>query len=102
MGNVADPRDDAIVDLQIARKRAEAAFAADGVIDENEALSLRLMDSGIATVSSFRLREKAADAFVKIGVNKYVRTLFKDADAAISDLPGNVIAFPEHSPLDAA
>lgn len=108
MGNVADPRDDAVMDLCTARTYARQSFLADGVIDPNEERVLTLMEEATNVISIYRLREKAADAFVKIGVNKYVRTLFKDANAAITiftpplDTPSNVVAFPARTPLEAS
>lgn len=111
VANVADPRDDAIIDLRIVYKAIYQEYQSnDGRIDSSEQDTLTLLESAANVVSTYRLREKAADAFVKIGVNKYVRTLFKDANAAIAiftpplDTPSNVVPFTGHghSPLEAS
>ena len=111
VANVADPRDDAIIDLRIVYRAIYQEYQSnDGMIDSSEQHTLTLLESAANVVSTYRLREKAADAFVKIGVNKYTRSLFRDADAVIaiftppSDVPSNVVPFSGHghSPLEAS
>jgi len=109
VANVADPRDDAIIDLRIVYKAIYQEYQSnDGRIDSSEQRTLTLLDSAANVVSTYRLREKAADAFVKIGVNRYTRTLFRDANAAITiftppvDTPSNVVAFPHRTPREAS
>ncbi|MGI8406024.1 MAG: hypothetical protein ACR2OE_14900 [Thermomicrobiales bacterium] len=94
MGNVADPRDDALLDLRISQNRILHAFNADGSIDPSEQTALNLLDNAIAQLSDYRLREKAADTWVKVGtMNKYVRGLYRDAGVEIPAVPVNVTQF---------
>ncbi len=111
VANVADPRDDAIIDLRIVYKAIYQEYQSnDGRIDSSEQHTLTLLESAANVVSTYRLREKAADAFVKVGINKYTRSLFRDADAVIaiftpsSEVPANVVPFSGHghSPLEAS
>lgn len=99
MANVPSPVDDIVFDLKRASRALRTWFMRDGRIDEDERVMLVAIETSTDELSAFRLRQQAAEQWVKTGtVTAYTRQNFRRAGAEIVSLERvrakNVVPFP--------
>ncbi len=81
----AHPIDDGVIDLALARRRVARIFVRDGVLCADEQETLAALDCAHATISDFRLRQKAAEAFALNGGTIHTGRLFRENGIVLLD-----------------
>lgn len=83
MGINVHPLDRGIDAMAEVRGQMVAVMEIDG-IDADEAATLAAFDEAHGGISQYRLREVAADAYVRNGIMRHVTALFADSQAVIA------------------
>lgn len=91
MANTPHPDENAIFDLAMARRKIEALFRRDGVIDPDEASALTLIDASHTQLGTSYRRRTAVESWLRNGLTDRTQRLARTADIQFIEDNGQTV-----------